>query len=122
MTIVRALAEAHDEIQAAAAWYEHRRVGLGEEFLQAFEAATVLIGQNPLQFAQMENNPSTRNVRRCLLKRFPYVVVFEVRNEECLVLAVAHARRKPNYWRKRVSDTSGQSSAVERAPGDDLGA
>jgi toxin ParE1/3/4 len=86
-------------------WYEEKRSGLGQEFLDAVEAAFVSIGENPLQFGRLETNRSTRDIRRCLLKRFPYLVIFEVRGDECLVVAVAHGRRRPNFWRKRLSDS-----------------
>jgi hypothetical protein len=45
---------------------------------------------------------SGRALRKALLKRFPYAVYFELRDEECVVWAVAHGRRRPGYWRGRL--------------------
>jgi toxin ParE1/3/4 len=107
MTAVRLLPEARDEIQAAAAWYEEKRSGLGDEFLDAVEVALSSIGAAPLQFAKLETNRTRRDMRRALLKRFPYLIVFELRDDECLAVAVAHGRRRPNYWRKRLKKPDG---------------
>jgi hypothetical protein len=42
-------------------------------------------------------------VRRQILKRFPYMVVFACRDEELVVVAVSHTRRKPLYWLNRLN-------------------
>jgi plasmid stabilization system protein ParE len=42
------------------------------------------------------------NIRRALLKTYPYAVVFREGEEEILILAIAHGKRRPGYWRKRM--------------------
>ena len=49
----------------------------------------------------LETLRTTQEVRRFVLERFPYTVIFEVLADRVLVLAVAHARRRPNYWKRR---------------------
>lgn len=99
---LRTLALAEDEALESAAWYDDRQPGLGDDFLNAYAAALDVIEQQHEQFPLMETIRSRREIRRCLLKRFPYAIVFEVRKDELVVLAVAHASRKPNYWRRRT--------------------
>ncbi len=81
------------ELKAAAAHYESLQPGLGASFLRE-----VAIG-----FNQIQNLPSawailTGNVRRYLLRRFPYGIVYRVEADRIFVLAVMHLRRRPRYW------------------------
>jgi plasmid stabilization system protein ParE len=92
---------AEEEARQAAQWYEERRVGLGLEFLAAVDAALQRIRDDPLQFPTLETLPDEPSVRRFLLKRFPYAIVYEVVSSDIQILAVAHARRRPEYWKKR---------------------
>jgi toxin ParE1/3/4 len=99
--IVRLLAEAKAEANDAAAWYDERQPGLGAEFLDALGGALEAIEKDSGRFAKVHSRSPKRDVRRCILWRFPFSVVFERRLDEIIVLAVAHARRRPNYWRRR---------------------
>ena len=101
---LRLLTEAKEELQAGAQWYEDRREGLGEEFAAAVEATLERIEENNLLYPHYEFANPGREIRRALVKRFPYVVVYEVRADELLVLAVAHARQRPAYWKRRGND------------------
>ena len=97
----RLLRAAELEIDDAVAWYEAKQLGLGHEFLDCFEQAMQAVENRPDAFPRMETFHSVRNVRRCPLPRFPFNVVYEIGGSELLVLAVAHVRRRPNYWRRR---------------------
>jgi plasmid stabilization system protein ParE len=88
--------EAATEISEAWEWYEARRAGLGAEFVTCVEAAIARAARLP-----EENPPTYGEVRRALLRRFPYAVFYQVENGALLVLAVAHARRSPGYWLNR---------------------
>jgi hypothetical protein len=96
------LMEAREEAEAAAQWYENLQQGLGERFLESLAGALEHIETQPQLFPLLETLNTRRKVRRCILRRFPYMVVYEVRPQETLVYAVAHVRRRPNYWKKRL--------------------
>jgi plasmid stabilization system protein ParE len=88
--------EASTELTEAWDWYEARRAGLGGEFVTCVEAAVAGAARTP------EVNPRVHGeVRRALVRRFPYGVFYLVEGQALLVLAVAHARRKPGYWLAR---------------------
>jgi plasmid stabilization system protein ParE len=65
------------EIREAAAWYERQRVGLGIEFIAAIDAAVQRIRQQPQRYSRLETLPEEENIRRLLLDRFPYAVIYE---------------------------------------------
>jgi hypothetical protein len=99
---LRVLAEAQEEADAAAQMYEFLQPGLGSKFLQSLTSALEHIENQPQVFPRLETLKTHREVRRCILRRFPYLVIYEIQPQEALVLAVAHARRRPNYWRRRL--------------------
>ncbi len=98
---LRMLAAARREAQVAANWYEGRRDGLGHEFLDTLAQALESIEAEPLRYAPPENIRTRRAIRCCPLRRFPYLVIYEIRADEIVVLAVAHGHRRPNYWQRR---------------------
>ena len=91
------LPAAEDEFLEAVAWYEADRAGLGAEFLAEVERATRRIVSFP-----EHGSPYLAGTRRIVLGRFPYSVVYWPDADDLLVVAVAHSRRKPGYWRSRV--------------------
>jgi plasmid stabilization system protein ParE len=62
----------------------------------------VLIATRPASFPRLLDMPPDLEIRRTLLPRFPYAVVFIELGGEVRVLAVAHAKRQPGYWLDRV--------------------
>ncbi len=98
---VRLLDEAEAEAQEAARWYDERQNGLGQQFLDALAHALESIERQPQAFSRIQTNDANREVRRYVLQRFPYLIFYEVRTAEVLVVAVAHSRRRPNYWQNR---------------------
>ena len=93
--------DAQAEMRGAANAYNANRVGLGDEFLAECEAAMAGIEQMPLSYGRLETLPKETTIRRCILRRFPYLVIFKVYEHELVVIAVAHTSRRPNYWRLR---------------------
>lgn len=88
--------EALDEISEATAWYEGRAAGLSAEFLRALDATLASVQRSPGQY------PVVRaDLRRALLRRFPYSIVFTASEDEVVVVACAHWRRDPRRWYKR---------------------
>jgi len=55
-----------------------------------------------VEFPRLQSYGGPREVRRCLLERFPYLVMFVRRPAEVLVVAISHARRQPLYWLERL--------------------
>ena len=92
------------ELADAVRWYEEKRRGLGAEFRDAIGAAFDVIRQQPEAGSRVAV-PSAVVVRRHLIPRFAYQVVYYVRNEEVAIVAVAHTSRRPNYWRHRLTPT-----------------
>jgi hypothetical protein len=95
------------EIEAADAvdWYNQQRDGLGLSFLEALERLLETIETAPKRFAKVDGTNPSRELPHALMRKFPYRIVFEVKSTgDLMVLAIAHARRHPNYWKGRLSD------------------
>ena len=97
----RVLAEAEAELLSAMLFYEDRREGLGQDFYDRVSDAVMAIGREPLRFPVYEGKSSSRIFRRAPVERFPYIVVYQVRDDETLIVAVAHSSREPGYWEDR---------------------
>lgn len=89
--------EAADDIQKARDWYERQRSGLGSEFLACLDDRLNLIQASPQSYARVLGR-----VRRCKLRRFPYLVFYREFEQRVEVLAVFHSSRNPALWRSRV--------------------
>lgn len=95
---VRTSELASDELTEAVRWYEARRSGLGGEFFDAITAAISFVEANPEIGAMISADGLTR---RALVPRFPYQIVYRLRPTEIVVVAVAHLKRRPGYWKTR---------------------
>ena len=98
----RVLKAAEDEILEAALYYEDRQHGLGFDFYEQVSETIAAIGKSPLRFPVYEGEHLEHEFRRAQIRRFPYIVVYQVRPQETLVVAIAHTSRKPGYWEGRV--------------------
>lgn len=87
----------------AAEWYAARVDGLGERFLLETEAAFARIDETPLTGSPWTHRRLPADVRRLFLRSFPYSVVYIV-EPRVVIVAVAHLRRRPGYWIKRLSE------------------
>jgi plasmid stabilization system protein ParE len=76
--------------------YESQQRGLGASFVAAVERAVSFLRTYPDAGA-----PIGRSVRRVLVRGFPYAVIYRLDPEGAFILAVAHVRRRPGYWRQR---------------------
>ena len=96
--------DARAEVRSVALWYDERRTGLGDEFIGEVSAALDRIGDTPESSPAW---PGTRGagplIRKGSVQRFPYLIAFEKHEQHVLVLAVAHAKRRPLYWLTRTS-------------------
>ncbi len=94
---VRFLTPARDELRDGIQYYELQRNGLGRDFRDEVRAAIALIREYPLAWQSF-----SANTRRCILRRFPYAVVYQIRESEILVVAIANLHRSPEYWADRL--------------------
>ena len=95
--------EALAEAEHAAEWYSRQRPGLGGDFSNELERSVRDILTLLERLPRLESAPQKVDVRRILMNRFPYKVIFEIVNDEVVILAVAHGSRQPNDWLKRRS-------------------
>jgi plasmid stabilization system protein ParE len=95
---LRSSKPASDELAEAVRWYETRRAGLGGEFFDAIAATLSAIETNPEIGTTLSADGHTR---RALLARFPYQVVYRLRPTEMVIVAIAHVKRRPEYWKRR---------------------
>ena len=92
--------EAEVDLADAFSWYESSRIGLGNDFLLQIDAGINFILRNP------DAHPIVYNdTRQHIIKRFPYKIIYIVKNELILVLAILHNRRNFNLIKKRLADT-----------------
>jgi toxin ParE1/3/4 len=99
---VRFVDEAVKELDDAVLWYEDRREGLGLAFVAALDHAVESIARQPRAAALIDGVSEDLEVRRLSIRRFPYFVAYLVLNDNVVVLAVAHERRRPRYWSDRI--------------------
>ena len=88
---------AQQELEEAKRYYNRQQAGLGVVFLREARTAARHILQRPLGWA-VEIEP----VRRFIFDRFPYKMLYIIRDELIIVVAVAHQHRNPDYWVDRV--------------------
>ena len=84
------------EVEDAYSWYEEKHPGLGEEFLLALRAVLEDIRENPQRYPVLH-----RDIRRALLRRFPYGVHYRLLPGRIVVVACFHSHRDPRRWRSR---------------------
>ncbi len=93
----RFLLPAEQEMLGAARYYETQALGLGHDFLDKINSAVQDITEHPDRW------PIIRfNIRRRLVHRFPYGILYRNDSEEIVVLAVMNLHRHPNYWINRI--------------------
>jgi plasmid stabilization system protein ParE len=94
--------EASHELEAAALWYEAQRSGLGLTFLAAVDRTVDNLATWPGAGTLVPGLPAHLEVRQMPVVHFPYRVAYLIAPRELRVLAVAHTRRRPGYWRSRT--------------------
>ncbi len=93
--------KAENELRSAARWYEKQRAGLGLEFLATVDAGMARIESSPKSLPRLETWKGDGDIRRLVLPRFPYVIVFELIDDLINVWSIGHSSRKPGYWKSR---------------------
>ncbi len=100
---VEFLEPAAQEFYESIVFYDIQRQGLGQEFAKEVEAAIERIKQNPQAWTTVS---SSKRARRCLTNRFPFGIIYQIRQDTLLIVAVWHLHRRPQAWQKRISKNS----------------
>ena len=89
--------DAHAEMLEAARYYERQRSGLGQALISEVERAVALAVRNPAA-----GKPLGEAYRWVLTRRFRYGVIYRQTERGIEIIAVAHLRRRPGFWRRRT--------------------
>ena len=89
--------EVREELNEAHSWYESQKPGLGDEFLDCVDETVNLICQMPESYAV-----AYRDIRRAIIRRFPYAVYYRIVSSRVIVTAIFHGRRDPKSWQTRT--------------------
>ena len=92
--VLRKAAE-HD-IQRAARWYNRQQLGLGIEFSAEVDDLFSRLHDHPERHALVR-----KDLRRAIVRRFPYAVYYRVKVDRVVVVAVVHTSRRSEAWRRR---------------------
>jgi len=95
---LRFLAPAEAELLEAITYYNGESEGLGYEFATEVQRTLVRIASHPNAWA-----PISKHTRRCRMSRFPYGLLYQLRPDVILIVAVMHLHRDPESWKKRLS-------------------
>ena len=95
---VRFVALAKIEFEDARAWYRDIRPELGRAFTSEVRTATQRMVLMPLMYPL-----ELGDIRRCVLRQFPYTLRYAVRGDLIVVVAVSHQHRAPDFWVDRVT-------------------
>jgi toxin ParE1/3/4 len=89
--------EAEADLAEAYKWYENQCQGLGADFLLCVEACIHNIRRNPRMYQIIH-----KNIHRALVSRFPYGIFYLLEEDEIIITAIFHVRRKPRIWQDRT--------------------
>ena len=91
------LASARAEIAEAAEFYDAADPPLGDEFVAEINDTIQRICERPYAWTALSSR-----TRRCLTRRYPFAVIYQVRGNTVLVMSVMHTSRSPNSWKRRL--------------------
>lgn len=84
------------ELEDAVRFYDLQHAGLGDRFKVEVKKAALRIAEYPTAWSS-----ESGEVRKCLLHKFPYSLLYSIESDHIFIIAVAHQHRKPNYWVER---------------------
>ena len=87
---VKVLPEAIEDISIAFNWYERKKIGLGDRFLSELTEYYIRLEINPFTYSKINDQ-----FRHAILRKFPYVIVYRIVNEDVIVYSVFHTSRSP---------------------------
>jgi toxin ParE1/3/4 len=89
--------EAAEELEEAIEYYERKKRGLGFDLADKVSDAFQRIQLNPGFYP---HHNQTR-IQKYFVRRFPYTVFYAEFDDHIAIVAVAHQKRRPDYWRFR---------------------
>ena len=87
---------ATEELELSADWYAARSETAAIRFVEKIDAALQKIASDPKRFPRCDARHQA-----CAVERFPFQIVFRNDGDRIIIIAVAHAKRRPNYWQRR---------------------
>ena len=91
------LPDAGEEFLEAARFYDSEAPGVGMAFIVEIHKAISILVIQPLSAPEARNN-----IRKKTIKHFPYSLFYSVESDVIVIVAVAHHKRRPSYWHKKV--------------------
>lgn len=91
---------ARKEFLEARDYYDDLVFGLGKIFVTELEKSLNVIKTNPAAYPVINEN-----IRKAVIIKFPYSILYRLEEDRIYVLAVMHQKRKPNYWVKRLDNS-----------------
>jgi hypothetical protein len=85
------------EFAESALWYDRQISGLGKDFVKAVDDGLQKIISSPFTQPIIY-----KSLRRFVIKRFPFIILYTITNDSVLVVAVFHTKRSPLSWKKRM--------------------
>ncbi len=96
MLPINYLPAAQRDFEDSFEWYAERSVVAAERFANAIDAALIRIAHDPHILSHVD-----RVHRECPVRKFPFRIIFRQLEDQILIVAIAHAKRRPNYWHSR---------------------
>lgn len=93
------LPEADEEFREAARYYESEAPGVGLAFITEVHRAISLVVSHPRSARKVRGS-----IRKKPLFHFPYSLLYSIESNLILIVAVAHHKRRPTYWRSRLTE------------------
>ena len=88
--------EAKNEIFEAFDWYESKQIGLGKRFVNIIDKKFYEIKLSPKKYPIV-----FENMRKTVIKNFPFIIVFEIENSDIIVYAVFHTKQNPDNLKRK---------------------
>ena len=98
---IQFLAVAEQELIETVRYYNFQSPGLGFEFAAEVSRTLTRIAGYPLAWHQL-----SERTRRCRTNHFPYGIIYQIRKDCIMIIAVMHLQREPEAWQKRIKKTA----------------
>ncbi|MDJ0844436.1 type II toxin-antitoxin system RelE/ParE family toxin [Crocosphaera sp.] len=89
--------EALTEYAQAVQYYLEQNNKVAQAFIDAIEKTIYRIRETPTRYPIVDEE-----IRRCMTKKFPYGILYSIKPDSILILAIMHCSRKPGYWKNRI--------------------